>query len=432
MSNGTVPAKGLYPWIVWSVAAVFYCYGFFQRVAPSVMVTELMTDFAVNAAVLGNLSAFYFYAYAGLQLPVGVFVDRWGARRMLACAALLCGSGSALFAIADSITMAYAGRLLIGAGAAFTWVGALKLAVEWLPPRRFAMITGMTLMLGMAGAVGGQAPLALAVAAVGWRATLMMAAVFAAGLAGVIWFVVRDRPQSGSPHAEETDMGNQASGLLRGLKLTLATPQSWIIAVFGAAITAPLLSFAGLWGVPYLMQAYGIDRTAAAATTSMMLIGWGIGAPLAGWASDYIHRRRLPMLIGSVAALLIFSVVIYVPDLPLLTVRILFFAHGLASGVMIIVFAVGREHNRPGAAGATLGFINAFVMASGAFFQPFIGWLLDANWDGTTVAGGRVYSTAAYETALLALVGCSIVTVLAAIMTRETRCQNVSDSGVGS
>ena len=70
------------------LGASLYSYGFFQRVAPSVMVEDLMREFAVTAAVLGHLSAFYFYAYAGLQIPLGVLLDRLGPRRVMTASAL--------------------------------------------------------------------------------------------------------------------------------------------------------------------------------------------------------------------------------------------------------------------------------------------------------------------------------------------------------
>lgn len=409
-----------YPWLVWGLAALFYCYGFFHRVAPSVMVDELMTDFAVNAAVLGNLSAFYFYAYASLQLPIGVMVDHWGARRMLVGAALLCGLGSLIFAKADSLTMAYVGRLLIGAGAGFTWVGTLKLASQWLPPKRFALVTGMTLMSGMIGAVAGQAPLAAAVAAFGWRGTLSAAAFVAFGIAVLIWLIVRDKPSS-----VQKEVGTQTAGLLHGLKLTMKNPQSWYAAVYGGTMTACILAFAGLWGVPYLMQVYGLERLAAAASTSLMLIGWGIGAPLAGWVSDHLGTRRLPMLISALSVLIILSIYIYVPDLPLEVTRTLLFLHGIFNGGMIVCFAAAREHNRPETAGASLGFVNTMVMASGAIFQPLIGWLLDVNWDGVINAGNRVYSPEAYKMAFLSLVACSVVAVVMAVLLRESHGRNV-------
>lgn len=417
-----------YPWLVWGLAAVFYCYGFFQRVAPSVMIDELMRDFSVSAAVLGNLSAFYFYAYASLQLPIGVMVDQWGARRMLIGAGLLCALGSLLFASADNLTMAYIGRLLIGAGAGFTWVGALKLATQWLPPKRFAQVSGMTLMLGMVGAVAGQAPLAAAVSTFGWRGTLNVAAIVALFLAVLIWLIVRDSDKAVKTTANPADVSTQTSGLLHGLKLCLQTRQSWYAAIYGGTMTAPILAFAGLWGVPYLMQTYSLDRPAAAASTSLILIGWGIGAPLTGWISDHIGSRRLPVLFSAITALILFITVLYMPDLPLAAARTLLFLYGLFNGGMVITFAMIREQNQPRSAGASLGFANMMVMAGGAIFQPLIGWLLDVNWDGTMRDGSRVYSTENYETALLSLIACGVVAVLMAFLMRETHCRNVFEN----
>ena len=212
-------ASKTYPWLVWSLAALFYCYGSFQRVAPSVMVDNLMIDFGVNAAVLGNLSAFYFYAYASLQLPIGIMVDYWGPRRTLVGAALLCGIGSFLFANSDTITGAYFGRFLIGAGAGFTWVGTLTLASQWLPKSRFALVSGMTLMLGMIGAVLGQAPLASAVATFGWRNTLGGAALVAFIISVLIWNILVDKKTIVRPDAK-----TKITILFDSLKLTIKNP----------------------------------------------------------------------------------------------------------------------------------------------------------------------------------------------------------------
>lgn len=425
--NASINRSRLFPWLVWGLSALFYCYGFFQRVAPSVMVPDLMVEFGVSAAVLGNLSAFYFYAYAGLQLPIGVMFDHWGARRMLALAALLCGLGSLLFSMADSMAGAYAGRLLIGAGAGFTWVGSLQLAARWLPPERFAMVTGLTLMLGMAGAIGGQAPLAAIVEQAGWRGTMAWAAGFALLLAMLIWLIVRDRPDGGPNEEPATgDVEKVTMSLLHGLRGTMAHRQSWFVALYGGTLTATMLAFAGLWGVPYLMQTYGISRPAAAASTSLLLVGWAIGAPLAGWLSDSMKRRKPLMVLGALVALTTFSAIIYTPDLSLASARILCFINGLFSGSMVLSFAAAREHNRPETAGATLGFVNTFVMAAGAIFQPLIGWLLDLNWDGAMAAGVRVYSVSTFQTAFAVIVLSGSVSLAMGLVMRETHCRNIA------
>jgi len=136
-------SPGFLAWTVWSVGAIGFFYAFFQRVGPSVM------------------------------------VDRWGPRRLMTAAWLLAGAGSLLFAAAETLEAAYLGRFLIGVGSAFFFVCSLKIAAVWFPVERFALMGGMTLMAGMAGGVGGQAPTAWAVGAFGWRSTLAAAGVFA-------------------------------------------------------------------------------------------------------------------------------------------------------------------------------------------------------------------------------------------------------------
>jgi MFS family permease len=252
------------------------------------MIDPLMRDLGVGAAVLGNLSAFYFYAYAGLQIPVGMTLDRWGPRRVLTAAAAFCALGSLCFALSESLGPLYLGRLMIGVGSAFGFVGALTLAGRWFPPRRFALVSGLTMMAGMTGGILGQAPLAVLVDAVGWRLPLLGATAVGALLAAGIWFVVRDRP----PEAASEATPERGPNILAALKEVLGRRQNWIIALVGAATSAPMLAFAGLWGVAWLMQVQGMTRPQAAATTSALLIGWALGSPLAGYLSDRLARRK--------------------------------------------------------------------------------------------------------------------------------------------
>ena len=417
-ANRTSPAVSqLYPWFAWFLGAVFFSYAFFQRMGTSVMVADLMRDFGVTAAILGSLSAYYFYAYAAIQIPVGVMVDRWGSRRILALGAATAGLGSLMFATADSLLPAYIGRLLVGAGGGIACVGILKFASMRFRPAKFGLVTGLTSMMGALGAVCGHAPMAFAVAAFGWRATMSAAAIFALALAVLLWLVIRDVPAPALPARQ--------GGPRHGLGAILRNPQSWIIALFGTCITATQSTFAALWCVPFMMQAYGLGRPAAAASASLLLVGWAIGAPSMGWFSDRIGRRKVPMVFGSGLALASFLVLVYLPGLPLLAVQALILFHGMMSASMIIGFAIIREHSPPSAAGAALGFQNTANMISGALLQPVCGWILDLNWDGIEDAGARVYSTAAFKTAFVPLVVFGAAALVAALLVRETHGRQV-------
>jgi len=414
------------PWIIWGLSALFYSYGFFQRTAPSVMVDELMRAFSVGATITGTLSGLYFYTYAGIQIPVGLILDRYGPRRVLTVACALAGAGSALFAMSDSLMMAYAGRLMIGGAVAFTWVGALLIITHWFPPERFAMISGLTLALGMAGGVGGQAPLALLIGEMGWRGSLGVAAGLALILAALIALVVRDKGPY-SPPAPDPQTAQARPSLLSGLGRVLRNPQTYVVGLYAAALTSPMLSFAGLWGVPYLERLYGVERELAALATSGMMIGWGIGAPAMGWLSDRLRRRRRVMLIASTGSLVTLSAALYAPGLPFEAVAALLVVNGLFGGGMVLCFATGREHNPAWAAGAALGVVNMLAMTAGAVFQPLLGWLLDRAWDGAMEAGRPVYSVEAFQSAMWALVLMQGVALLAAALARETRCEQRKD-----
>lgn len=397
----------------WATGALFFFYAWIMRVAPSVMIDELMRDFAVGAAAIGNLSAFYFYGYAGMQIPVGLLMDRFGPRRLMTMAALGCAAGCVLFALAPTLWALSLGRFLIGATAAFSLVGAMTVAGQWFPPARFALLSGLAMMLGMAGGVFGQAPLRLLVDQLDWQRASLALAGGGALLALAAVATVRDRSRS--------------SGSLRqvmaGLGQVGRNPQTWLIAVAGLGTTGPLLGFAGLWGVPFLALTQGIDRMAAAGVTSMVFIGWGVGAPVVGWFSDRIGRRKPPFVAGLILSAVAMAGLAWAPGLPLWAVGALCFLCGFGGSGQILGFAAVRELNPPAAAGAALGIVNGVVTGAGALYQPLLGWLLDLAWTGEMAGGVRVYTTAAYSTAFSVLVAGAVVGIVCTLMMRETRCR---------
>ncbi len=385
------------------------------------MVTDLMRDFQASGAILGNLSAFYFYAYAALQLPVGILVDRFGPRRVLTAGAVLACLGSLLFATADGLIQAYAGRLLIGAGCGCGFVSALTLAARWFPPRRFALVSGLIMMFGMAGGVFGQAPLAWAVAQIGWRGTMLAGAALALVLAGAIWLIVRDNPLT--PDAATASTRMTGPEIIAAIGRAVRMPQTWILAGIGAGMTTALLAYGGLWGVPYMMAKHGLDRPVAAGSVSLILVGWAVGAPLLGWLSDRLGRRKLPLVGAAIVAVGTIVAVINAPGLPLIVVNGLMFVHGVASAGMVICFAAVRENAPAAVAGTAVAFVNMSVTATGAIFQPMLGWLLDLGWRGGLVDGARVYSVANYEQTFLVLAATGTAAVGLSLLVRETWCK---------
>ncbi len=406
-------APRLLPFLGWLTAATFFLYAWVLRVAPSVMVVELMRDFSVGAAVLGNLSAAYFYGYAGMQIPVGLLLDRFGPRRLMATAALVCAGGCVLFATGGSLAAVMTGRFMIGASAAFSLVGAMAVAGQWFPANRFAILSGGAMAMGMAGGVFGQAPLRVAVEASDWRTVTLLLALGGLALALAAAATVRDKWRGS---------GGVRSALV-GLGMVARHPQTWLVALAGLGTSAPLLGFASLWGVPFLETAHALPRTLAASLTSVFFVGWGIGAPLFGWLSDRIGRRKAPLVAGLGLESLALAALIYLPGLPVAALGGLCFLVGFLGSSQIVCFALARENHRTELSGTAIGFVNMMVTGAGALFQPLVGLLLDTAWTGETKLGARIYDTAAYHFALASLVVSCLLGLVCLAAVRETHCR---------
>ena len=394
----------------WFFCALFFFYAFILRVAPAVMVDDLMKEFSVGAAILGYLSATYLYIYAALQIPLGLVVDKYGLRGVVAGACALCGIGSIIFSLADSLYLAYLGRGLVGAGAAFSFVGALNMAARWFPSR-FAVLGGWAQMMGSAGGFVGQAPLSLAVAIFGWRSCNLSLGIAGLFLAILLLFSVRDPKEDQKPRDNFS--------IWVSLKNVCANTQTWLATVAAAGLTGALLAFGGLWGVPYLMKARAIDKPDAASFISIIFVGWAIGAPFFGWLSDRIGRRRILLLWGTFGAALTTGTTILVPTLSTTLVIVILFLQGFFSASMILGFALAKDNNPPESSGVALGLINTFVVGSGAILQPLVGVLLDYRWTGEMFDGIRVFNLMDFQVSMLILPFVCLISFASAFYIRE-------------
>lgn len=414
----------LLAWVICILGALFYCYEYFLRIAPSVMSDDIMKVFHLTAGSFGDLVAFFYYVYTPMQLVVGICMDRYGPRRLLVVACLVCAGGTLLFATTHWIVLAAVGRMLIGFGAAFAFVGALKLASIWLPPERFATVSGMVTALGMVGAMSSDILMAYFVEKSGWQFTLIVLAIIGIVLAVLIFLIVRDRFQSiqKTPFfVPELSFKDVFVGLLQALR----NRNIWINGLVGCLMYLPITVFAELWGIPFLVQTHHLSHMAATEVVSSVFLGFAIGGTFAGWFSDIIGRRRLPIMFGAFCAFIISCFILYVPDLSEITLTLLFFFLGMMSSAQVIVFAIGREVSPKHIAGTAVSVTNMFTMIGGALFQPLIGIILDLHWQGKISHGVHVYSSANYVSALSLLPLGLLATIILTFFLKETYCKLV-------
>jgi len=382
-----------------------------------------MLEFSINAAALGNLSAFYFYSYVAMQIPTGLLADRLGPRKLLTAGALVAAVGGVSFGLAPSLAMALAGRLLVGASVAVAFVGMMKIASRWFAARQFATAAGVSLLIGITGAVAAGVPLRMLVHSLGWRPVMVGSGLFTLLVAFAIYRFSADDPSERgyTSHAPPIPEGesNEVS-VIKSLRTVTHVPNTWLILLALAGFCGPMLAFNGLWGVPYCVTRFGITPEEAAGITSASLLAQGLASPLAGWFSDKIARRKIPLAIGIVTATGAWLVALLIDSLSVGMFTFAMVVAGFASGSMVIGFAYAKESVPARYAGTVGGVINMGTMGGPMLLQPAIGFMLDHNWSGAVQGGVRTYDLAAFDSAFILILVWLGISCLAILPTSET------------
>jgi len=375
--------------VIFALALASFVLSFVHRTAPAAIAGELTRAFSISGAVLGTLAATYFYVYTLLQIPVGVLADTLGPRRILTAGSAIAAVGSLLFALAPSWEIAAAGRTLVGIGVSVAFIAVLKVSAMWFVPERFATLTGVTMFAGNLGAVVAGAPLAWAVTLTSWRVVFVALAVLSAALALATWLRVRDSPQQlgFAPVAGSVPASPQRVPWMQALARVLANRSTWPAFIANAGIGGSYLAFAGLWGVPYLQQVYGMPRVNAAQHTSLLLLGVAFGSLAIGVISDRLKSRH-----GVMRAFVVAYALSWLPWLlqaawPMWATLAWFLLMGLLIPGFTLSWTIAKEANPPQYSGIATSVVNVGIFLGTGILQPLVGWMLDQGRAAGDLAG---------------------------------------------
>ena len=408
---------------MWGIPAFLFFFAVLHRVAPGVIVKDIMQAFSASGELIGLLSAMYFYAYAGFMIPAGLLIDGFGVRRVVAAGGAVMGLGSLAMGLAASEPVLMAGRFFIGMGATVTFIGALKVAANWFPPSHFGTLSAVTATVGVVGALGGTAPLAALVALTGWRGAFTTIAVLTLLGAVACFVVVRDHPPGAPAAATATP---RFAEVLRGMLDVLGNRHTWppfLAFFFFYAAMGNLM----LWAIPFLHDIYALPTTRAAGYASSITLALLFSAPLTGYLSDQVLRRRkLPYTVLSSCLFVFWTVLALTAGaLPLWGVAALLFGMGAVGGAFVLTWPLGREVNPPHLAGTAVAVANMGGFLGAALTQKYVGRVLDAGWAGTMAEGARVYPVAAYAGAFKVCAAFVLIAAVLSLLLRETRGRNI-------
>lgn len=389
---GRANGPGLRAWLIWGTGVAAYMLAVTNRTSLAAVGVDAADRFQADAATLSLFAVVQLAVYGGMQIPVGVLLDRYGSRPIITIGMLLMAAGQLTMALSPSVGVAIVARMLLGAGDAAVFPAVLRLVATWFPAQRGPLMVQLTGILGQAGQLIAVIPIAAVLHATDWSVTFGGIAGLCVLFAILVFAIVRNRP----PELARDVSVDTDTGAIRvvtstidtgvGIRAALAHPGTRL--AFWSHFTTPFAgtAFILLWGFPYLTAGEGLTVGQAGALTSIYVFaGMALGPVLGELSRRAPHRRSRALVLPAVGfQLLAWSAVILWPGRsPIWLLVILLIALAMGGPASMIAFDHARTHNPSHRLSTATGVTNAggFLAALLAIFA--IGFVLDLQGAGT-------------------------------------------------
>ena len=400
----TPPATHLHPtlkhrlggrraWLVWTVALAVYLLAVFHRTSLGVAGLVAAERFHISSAQLATFTMVQLFVYAGMQIPVGAALDRFGSRRMLTIGLGLMTLAQLGFAFANTFVEGVAARVFVGMGDAMVFISVLRLVALWFPAARTPMVTQVTGLVGQLGALAAAGPLSAALRGLGWTRSFALAASLGVVAGVLLLLVVRDSPYR-DQHRDELKM----SAVARALRLAWETPGtrlglwSHFSAQFGANV------FTLLWGFPFLVSGQGLAESTASLLLGLMVVTTIVCSPVIGsfvtrW--PYSRSTLILWIVGAIVAVWT-AVLLWPGRAPLWLLVVLVVVTAVGGPGSMVGFDLARTFNPPTRIGSATGIVNVGGFLAALSTVALIGVVLDHVAPG----GPATYTVGSFKAAM--------------------------------
>ncbi len=403
-------------WLIFFIISAMFFLSQFYRVSVAVISPNLIQEMGLGALELSTISAAFFYAFALMQIPVGIFLDSIGPRISMITLTLVAVIGAVLFSHGESAGWLTLGRALLGIGMACNFMGTLKLITIWFDAKQFATLSAFVVSIGTLGNIAAATPLVLMVQAIGWRKSFLVLAVITLLLVLLFSIIVKDQPDQAVSSRETPDNHPSVKETLAQAKELFRQRDFWIISVATFCRYGIFAAVQALWAGPFLMTVIGLTPVAAGNILFLMSIGLIVGCPLWGHLSDNYFNSRKTIIIAGIWGMVIILALLAVlaKGAGAFIFAILFFFFGLFSGAGQVMYAHIKEQVPHKNAGMAMTGINFFTMAGVAIFLQGLGSIMKMLYPETSLG------VEAFRDAFIFCGVCLIIIALLYGLTSET------------
>jgi len=393
-------------WLLAAIVGVLFLLAFmnlFLRSSLGVMAPVLTAEMALSPAALSTVASAFFIAYAVMQLPTGMLLDRFGARLTLAGMLLFTTAGAATFAAADSVAMLSLGRVLMGIGCAGIFTGAFYVLAQWLAQDRVVTLMGTLNTFAASGTLTATTPLAALIALIGWRQCYWIFTFAVMALLLAVVLAIRDAPHGSRPAASRSE---SLESVIGGVGEAMRQPGMLRLLLTGLPISAST-TVTGVWGAPYLQQVHGLDVIASGNVLLAMAVCSMAGHTALGFVARYANSVKTAMLTGMSGVLVATTGIAALTHPPAIAVLACFCLLGFCASFPMIVFAHARGLVAPHLMGRGISAANMGLMAAIAVMQLVFGWIV-----GAVSGPGAIPTELAYRTGFAAQAAVALLAIL--------------------
>lgn len=391
MSTNGEPPGGRRAATVWGIGTLVYMVAVVHRTSLGVAGIDAAERFHIGASALSTFSILQVLVYAGLQIPVGLMVDRLGTKRVLTIGIVLFTAGQLAFALSHSYGMALAARAVLGCGDAMTFVSVLRLGSRWFPARRGPMIAQAAALFGVAGNLISTVALSRILHSAGWTATFTGTAIGGAFVLVLVLLFLKDHPEGYEPApAEHAGLGYVRHQIASAWREPGTRLGMWVH--FTTQFSG--MVFLLLWGLPYLVEDQGMSRGAAGSMLTLVVLANMVFGTLFGQLIARHHGARMPITLTAIGASAVaWAAVLSWPGghVPLWMLICLCVALGACGPASMIGFDFARPANPPERFGTASGIVNVGGFTASMITLLAIGVLLDATGDNYRIAWCSVF-----------------------------------------
>lgn len=387
MLNTNITPKKAY--IAWASVVIFYFYQYVLRVFPNIMAHQIRDDLHMNAEQFSLIGSWCLYSYALFQIPIGIFTDKIGIKKIIIWSIILCVLSTYMVTITENHYLIYLSRFLTGAGSASALMVALKIISDYIPAGKRGFLMGATLTIGSIGPVIGANVFYSFIESHSWRESLLIIDFSGLILLMIVFFCI---PED-SKKLEKCTI-EELKTIWVSIKEIFANKTIIYYSVMAIALYAPFAVLADLWGTDFVMTKYKFNHKDASSASTFLYIGLGLGCLFFPWISEKYNKIDFGIKITLLGLLASFVILLYGPKLSVCYVMLILFAIGMFSGGEMICFTGASMHTNSKNSGLTIGVVNTFNMLGAAIAEQIVGHIYDVKWSGKLSGNGnRLYSS---------------------------------------